>query len=213
MKIPVVMLLATWASVGLATDGGTHEELAAIYLAGKDHGPIEKLERPGSGSSHFPGVETFDLVEAPRREGAGCVRQRWHVSAPDGRRAGPQSVDVHASYEVALSQGACPVVGYVGINPGMSSLQAIAVLERLRQPTVLSTRVRLTCSQEFGDQQCNRDHSLAEILGDLRPWLVGRQGQVLYVWLGTPGQLVTEIRYNAQAPHSLQVSRRIPAPF
>lgn len=213
MKIPVVVLLATWASLGLAADGGTHQELAAIYLAGKDHGPIEKLERPGNARSHLPGVETFDLVEAPKREGAGCVRQRWHVSVPDGRRAGPQLADVHSSGEVALSEGACPVNGYAGINPGMSPLQAIAVLERLREPTVLSARVRLTCSQEFGDQQCNRDHSLAEVVGDLRPWLIGRQGQEFYVWLGTPGQLVTEIRYNTLDPQSLQVSRRIPAPF
>ncbi|WP_152982523.1 hypothetical protein [Stenotrophomonas humi] len=213
MKIPVVVLLAAWASVGLAADGGTYQELAAIYLADKDHGPIENLERPGSVRSHLPGVETFDLLEAPRREGAGCVRQRWHVSVPDGRRAGLQPVRVHSSGEVALSQGACPLVGYAGINPGMSSIQAIAVLERLREPIVLSTRVRLACAQEFGDQQCNRDHSLAEVVGDLRPWQVGRQGQEVYVWLGTPGQLVTEIRYNAQGPQSLQVSRRIPAPF
>lgn len=213
MKIPVVVLLATWASVGLAANGGTYQELAAIYLADKDHGPIENLERPGNVRSHLPGMETFDLLEAPRREGAGCVRQRWHVSVPDGRRAGPQSVDVYASGEVALSQGACPVVGYAGINPGVSFIQAIAVLERLREPAVLSTRVRLACSQEFGDQQCNRDHSLAEILSDLRPWRVGRQGQEFYVWLGTPGQLVTEIRYSTQGPLSFQVSRRIPAPF
>lgn len=213
MKISAGFFLATCASMGFAADLRTPEALAAIYLAGKTHGPIQNVERPSGASHGVPGMQYLELVEAPQRVADGCVRQRWRVAVPAARNGVPQSAEASASTEVALSKSHCPLSGYVSINPGLSSSQAIAALARLRQPGVLSAQVTLTCSAGVADMQCNRVSALTDVLGKQRPWLVGRQGQAFYVWLGERGQRVTEVRFNAEGEPSLQASRKIPAPF
>ena len=209
----VVVLAASWASDGLAADGEPHQELAARYLAGERHGPIQRMERPGSSPSYFPGVDTFDLIEVPGHEAAGCTRRRWHVSVPREGTAFQRTVAVSSSIEVTMEQPDCSGADYARINPGLAPAEAIAVLQRLHQLDFLGMRLVLACGEGVKDRQCNRGHSLAEVIAGLRPWLVGRKEQEFYIWLGQPGQLVTEVRFAAGNPSSTQASRRIPAPF
>lgn len=69
------------------------------------------------------------------------------------------------------------------------------------------------CIDGTGSGLCDDAGRIREELAALQPWAVTRKKGHLELWKGTPGQVVTALRFQSQEPEHIDIERRIPAPF
>lgn len=185
-------------------------------LAGRAHAPIVAVVEPPQRGPAPPGEIALQLVEAAAAQDGGCTRQRWSARFGHGADTGREAArlaGVHTSTEIALSRGgACPDAPYVRLNPGAAPDAGFAALGQLERIRFRQARVRLTCTDSTVSGLCEVGGTVRE-LAALTPWAISCAGAEMVIWLGTPGQTVTEVRLNAAMPDRAVVSRRVPAPF
>lgn len=216
MILAAVMLMLAQADVTLAAV----ERLPAVAagdlaLAGKDHGPIETVARRAAQGMNPPGLVELEMLEPVVAGARGCERRRWTVSfQPLAPNAEPVKTGAYAATEVALARsGVCPNGGYVHLNPGVEPSQAFVVLEQLDRIALGRSRPKISCFDATASMLCSNDQTTLQSLARLRPWVVTREGKELVAWLGAPGDVVTEVRFDARSSGHIVVNRKIPAPF
>lgn len=182
-----------------------------LALAGQAHGPVESVERVVMHMAP-PGVHELEMLERPVKVADGCLRKRWTVAFLEqpGREAvmtGAQGVD-----QLSLApSGACPTGRYVHLNPGLEPSQGFATLRDLQAFTAGRDATGFTCTDETTTGLCKDPSAVRREVGRLRPWAITRVDGDMAVWLGVPGEAVTEVRFKAAG--DVAVSRRIPNPF
>jgi hypothetical protein len=188
-----------------------------LVLAGKDHGPVETVVRRPARGMDPPGLIQLDLVEAAVAAPDGCTRKRWTASfsQPPGAPAGEAVLsDAYAATEISMTlSGPCADESYVHLNPGVTRAEAFAVLAKLKG--VASGRIKpdFSCVDATASVLCHDIGTFRRELARLRPWAVTREEGAFVVWLGVPGQVVTEVRFEPGPGNRVAVSRRYPAPF
>lgn len=188
----------------------------ATVLRDQQHGPIETFETP-TGGMLPPGMIQGQLVERPTASGMGCTRKRWTVTfraAPEAD-IGTATVDgTYSTQEIALSlKGVCPTGRYVHLNPGVSEDQGWEALARLRDINTGASRTSFRCSDETSSGLCKGRKAVRLALRTLTPWAVSRETRDVSIWLGVPGGMFTEARFNSVRSSQVIVTRRVPAPF
>jgi len=93
---------------------------------------------------------------------------------------------------------------------GGDRARLLAHLDAIRSPR---SKISFTCTDSTQSRLCGSDRSIRRDLAALSPWAVTQQGDAWAIWLGVPGQVVTEVRYTPSSPNRVIVDRRIPAPF
>jgi hypothetical protein len=186
-----------------------------LVLDGQDHGPIETVARRPANGMDPPGLTQLELVEAAVVDADGCVRKRWTASfiqPPAGEAKLTDAVYSGTEISTALS-GRCPDQSYVHLNPGVARAEAVAVLDRLER--IASGRIKpdFTCKDTTGSVLCNDIVTFRRALRRLRPWAVTREDGAMLVWLGVPGEAVTEVRFEPGPGNRVAVSRSYPPPF
>jgi hypothetical protein len=210
MPVGLMLLQAITLS---AFDALPPEAAGRAALAGRDHAPIVAVEPERTRALQPPGVRERYLVERARQTARGCVRNRWeatfHATSADGD---PSLANVRPASEIALSRdGDCPAQGYASIGSDLSrdaAFDALAIVETLR-----SGRTRAAvCKDATPSRLCDSPASIRNRLSAIAPWHVKRDEGDIIVWMGTPGQPVTEIRYALADPSAVVIERRIPPP-
>jgi len=185
-----------------------------LALGHQTHGPIESIVRGGSGMD-APGMIRLDLVERPVAQEGGCSRKRWHLDffpGPDGihRLASQPS----SRTEVALSSsGVCPQGQYVQLNSALTPERAFDALRHLDEIRSPRGRARFSCTDRESTHLCSGSRAIRRELARLSPWAVMTEGDATIFWMGTRGDIVTEVRYRAASPDRVVVKREMPAPF
>jgi len=185
-------------------------------LRDEPHGRIVAFEAP-TGGLNLPGVVDGEFVEQPAPRGPGCVRRRWTVTfhttpGADIGTATPQ--DKRSAWEIAPSaDGACPSGRYAHLNPGVSVNQGWEALARLKAVTAEAGPGTFQCSDATSSGLCKDSPAIRAALRGLTPWAITQEAGATIIWLGVPGQVVTEVRWQAADPDQLRVTRKVPAPF
>lgn len=220
MLIAALLLSGAQASVATITlDRVTAlppAEAGALALAGRAHGPIVEVTRQDAASLLPPGVVEVAMVEAPVATRGGCSRRRWATTFRFRSPAKAGSAVLASAVprlEVAVDRnGVCPSAGYAHVNPGVSEEDAFAALHRLADVLMPASRTRLTCVDRTGSSLCGRPKEVRRRLAALSPWAVTRRGDAMILWLGIPGQVVTEVSYNPAEPRHVRITREVPPP-
>ncbi|RXD05099.1 hypothetical protein EQZ23_08245 [Sphingomonas sp. UV9] len=196
-------------------------DAGTLVLLGQDHRRIETVVSPPPQGLQPPGMSELELVEHATFETQGCVRKRWTaVFARSPERAGEAATlfSVRGGTEVTMAEsGACPDGQYVRVNPGIEparAFDALAQLGHIQSGRGQSGRgkVRFSCSDSTSSRLCANAGTTQHRLAGLSPWAVSFIGETVVFWLGTPGQVVTEVRFDTGTPDRVFVDRRIPAP-
>ena len=186
-----------------------------LILAERSHAPIEQIIAPIGGLVP-PGSVEAELVESGSRDGALCVRRRWSASfryAPGGDPQTATLGSLRDTGEIALPERAqCAGATYVHLNPAVSRELGGRALRVLRELPG-SRRTRFHCTDSTGSALCASDASIRAALRTLKPWAVSREKEAVFLWLKQVHGAVTEVRFDPETPHSVQVSRSVPAPF
>lgn len=187
-----------------------------LVLRGQQHGRIESVE-VRKGGMRPSGMIEADLVEQPTASGPRCVRTRWTATffASSDADLDAGTLDhVHSATEIALAEmGRCPAIGYAQLSVGVEQEQgfgALSVLQRIRSA---APGFRMRCSDRTSSGLCFSDRHTRRALAVLTPWAISREAGDVLIWLGTRGQIVTEVRFNSAAPGRVKVTRSVPAPF
>jgi hypothetical protein len=197
-----------------AFDALPPEAAGRAVLAARDHAPIVAVEPERTRTLQPPGVRERYLVERERRTPRGCVRNRWRaVFRTTPAQADPTLADVRPTPEIALpgKGGRCPADGYASLGVDLSpeaAFDALAMIEALRS----GKRAPSACRDATPSRLCADRDSIRDALSAIAPWHIRRDGGDMVVWMGTPGQAVTEIRYAPADPARVAIERRIPAP-
>lgn len=185
-------------------------------LKGVEHGPIEAFVAP-VGGMNAPGVIDADLVERPAATAQGCTRIRWTVrfrAAPNDALDHAIPDDRYHITEIARSKASgCRTADYVHLNPGVAPSQGFAVLEQLDRLRSGQAKVTIECADQTHSGLCDREATIPAELARLKPWNISADPKGLLIWLGTPGQTVTEVRFDSRKPRHVSISRAILAPF
>lgn len=194
----------------LPADAGT------LVLQGQDHRRIEAVVIPPLRGLQPPGTSDLELVEHAALENRGCVRKRWtavFVHGPEMAEDAATLSGVTGRNEVAMAlSGTCPDGRYVHLGPGVAPAPALDALAQLGRIRSGRGKVRFSCSDDTSSRLCGSARTTQRQLAGLSPWAISFQGKTAVFWLGTPGQIVTEVRFDTDAPDRVSVDRRIPAP-
>lgn len=106
----------------------------------------------------------------------------------------------------------CPTGQYVHLNPGVDPKLVFGPLMQLEQVRLRQRKVRFSCSDSTPSHLCADDRTIHRELAAISPWALSREGGSMIFWLGTPGEVLTEVRFDTAAPERVTVSRRIPPP-
>ena len=187
-----------------------------LVLQGQQHGRIESVEVFKGGMRPSGEIEA-QLVEQPTASGPQCVRTRWtatFLASSDTNLDTGRLDHVHGKTEIALAEkGRCPAIGYAQLIGSVDQAQgfgALSVLQRVRSE---AHGFRLLCSDRTSSGLCSSDLGTRRALTAVVPWAISREADDVLIWLGTPGQAVTEVRFNPAAPGRIKVKRSVPAPF
>lgn len=218
MIFAVLMLLDAPSPPTLsAVEAVSPAAAGAMLLAGQDHGPITAVDHPSVHVMGPPGVIEIQLVERSVAGPGGCVRRRWTArfkQSPGAPRGDAVFDTARAATEVARKRnGRCPGTGYAGLSPGLDAEQALAALKHLDEVRAPRSTARFACTNSTASPLCGGDWKIRRELATLAPWQINRQGDAMVIWLGEPGQQVTEVRFDPATPARIAVNRRIPAPF
>ena len=187
-----------------------------LVLQGQTHGPIESVIAPAGGST-APGVVEAELVEQPVATEQGCVRRRWTVrfsAPPDADINTARPDDRYSATEIGMQRPRdCRTTSYVHLNPGIDQAQGFLSLTALERIRLGARNIRFQCSDETSSGLCRDDRTILRVLNTLTPWAISRDANDVLIWLGTPGEIVTEVRFDWAEPSRVRVTRHIPAPF
>lgn len=188
-----------------------------LLLKGQDHGQVEEARLPPDSQAAPPGTAELQLLEKPSLQDIGCTRRRWTVKfrhPPEANRDSATVSDSYSSTEVALAiSGACPEGRYMHLNPGLEAAPALAALARLQRIRSGETPASFSCTDSTSSNFCADNAAIRQALDRLTPWAASLAGERFRFWLGTPGQVVTEILLGPEASDPIVVDRRFPAPF
>jgi len=218
MILMTMILLATQGAPTLAvTQQLTPQAAGDIVLAGHDHGPIARIVIPANQGMNPPGFIERQFVETPVAGAEGCSRKRWTVTffhGPAVTRDEAPLQNAYATTEVALTAApGCPDDGYTRLNTGVEPAQGFAALRYLDDLRLRGAKARFTCSDETSSHLCAGPTEIRRALAGLKPWAVSREDADTVFWMGTPGGVVTEVRYRLDRPGRVAVTREVPAPF
>lgn len=188
------------------------EEAGERVLEGAEHRPVEAVVRSPLAGLQPPYTVDLELVEQAVKEPRGCSRRRWRAMfshAPGTREGGAVLSARQAGLEIALT---CQAEQFAHVNPGLSLDQGFTALQRLHQVRSNMARVRFTCVDRTQSGLCANDRTIFTQLASLTPWGVTRRDDAVALWLGTPGQVVTEVRFDPADPNHVSIERRIPPP-
>jgi hypothetical protein len=187
-----------------------------LLLGGRMLRPVVSVRRAPSASINPPGWIEVELFEAPRAATGGCVRQYWqavfrkNVNNPDEtavfQRADPR-------VQVALADRGCGSPAYADVQAGVSTDRALHLLRTMRRIAVGAAATSFDCKDETSRALCGTPRTIRAELRKLSPWQVKESNGIAELWLGTPGQIVTAVTFDADRPRAVSVTRRIPAPF
>jgi len=216
MILATTLALTLQAAPTLAQiDDLSPQAVGEVVLAGKDHGPIARIVVPERRGMNPPGMVERQLVEQTVVGPDGCSRRRWTATffhGPGGE--GQAKLDTTwAKTEIALPGPAgCPDDGYTMVQD-IEPAQAFAALRRLDDLRFRGAKARFTCSDETDSHLCADPEAMRPALAKLSPWAVLREGGQTVFWMGTPGGVVTQVRYDPAQPERVTVQRAVPAPF
>lgn len=188
------------------------EKAGERVLEGAEHGPVEAVVRLSRSGLQPPYTVDVELVEQAVEEPRGCSRRRWRTvfqHAPRTREREAVLSSRRARWEIARW---CRAEQFAHLNPGISPNQGFAALNRFRQVQSGTARVRFTCIDRTQSGLCADDRTIRSQLASLTPWSVANRDGTIAIRLGTPGQVVTEVRFDPADPNHLLVERRIPPP-
>ncbi|MBA4047746.1 MAG: hypothetical protein C0476_04305 [Sphingomonas sp.] len=215
--LPLLMTAAGPPPALGAIERMTPEAAGDLVLAGRDHGPIATVARQAATGMDPPGVVELDLVERTVTELGGCIRRRWTATFRYKVGAPAETAvlsDARAATEVALPVGeSCPSGQYAGVAPGTGTDAALGALRDLTRIRQFGDDVHATCTDETTSGLCAGPQAMRDALARIEPWAVSVRGDEIKLWLGTPGQVVTDIRYTSCQPMMVAIKRFIPPPF
>ncbi|MDB5469478.1 MAG: hypothetical protein JWR84_1038 [Caulobacter sp.] len=217
MILAAMLLFLTPADLRLsAVDMLSPSTSGELILAGEEHGRIDSIGR-NYGDVGPPGLIELQLVERPVAGREGCSRKRWIASflqAPGTASDDAVLTSVSSVVELAVgSSDFCPSGRYAQLAPGVAWPQAFAALKQLDDIRRGRSKVEFACSDSTPSNLCADARTILIELRRIRPWAVQRQDDVTVIWLGVPGQVVTEVRLDPRTPDRIAVNRRVPAPF
>lgn len=218
MLLPFALLLQTAPAPTLVTVEKLPPERAGeLLLAGRAAAPIVATVRPRPIGPGVPGLIDYELIESARAVPGGCLRRRWRASFAGKHPATPENA-VFASArpveEVALAESKrCPASDYSGLQLGTSAAQGLVILARFRDTLTKPGKIEFACKSEVASGLCATAAATRSALRAERVWMITDRGEASELWLGTPGQVVTIVRFNPDAPRQMSVLRKIPAPF
>ncbi len=217
MILAAMLALALQAAPTVAEmESLTPEAAGRAVLAGKHHRPIARIVTPPFRGMNPPGMVERRLVEQAVASADGCSRRRWTATffrGPDVDDSQAQLGTISENAEVALPGPAgCPEDGYSLIQ-NIEPAQAFAALRRLDDLRLRGARAAFRCSDKTGSRLCADPKALRPTLAKLSPWMVTREDGRVVFWMGTPGEVITEVRYNPARPERVAVERYTPAPF
>lgn len=187
-------------------------EAGEQVLRGVEHGRVQAVVRPPLRGLQPPNTIDLELVEQGVEQPRGCSRKRWRTMFQHGKGDNEGSAQLTSRYAGLEVARTCDAKQFTHLNSGLSPDQALGVLERLEQISAGRARVRFTCADPTESGLCADDRTTRSQLSALEAWAVTRRNGALILWLGTPGQVVTEVRFNPRAPDHVFVERRMPAP-
>ena len=133
MILATMLLLAAHPAPTLADIKLLSPQAAGdVALAGQFHNPIVEVIIPGTQGMGPPGFVQIEMLERATPTTGACARRRWIV-AFSGGTGGPMNdarlMGGDAGIEVASRRAAdCPSNGYVHLNGGLDTTQAVAAL-------------------------------------------------------------------------------------
>jgi hypothetical protein len=98
------------------------------------------------------------------------------------------------------------------MNGGIEVAEALRSLARLEALGTASRMARFACTDSTPSRLCDDPRRIGRELARLPAWAVMRRGGDIVLWLGTPGQVVTEVRFDPAQPDQVAVSRQVPPP-
>ncbi|WP_267396733.1 MULTISPECIES: hypothetical protein [unclassified Sphingomonas] len=187
-----------------------------VILRDQQHGPIEAFESP-TGGMNAPGMIDGQLVERPTATGPGCVRTRWTVkfqAAPGADISAATVIGTYPTREISWILGnVCPSGEYVHLNPGISVDQGWEALTGFRQVSAVASRTKYKCADTTSSGLCKGNKAISAALRTLAPWAITQDADEVRIWLGVPGDVVTEVRFDLKHLSQVVVTRKVPAPF
>lgn len=215
--LPLLMAAAGPPPALGAIERMTPEAAGDLVLAGRHHGPIATVARQAATGMDPPGLVELDLVERTVTEQGGCIRRRWTATFRYEVGTPAETAilsEARAATEVALPAGkSCPSGQYAGVGPGTATDAAVSALRHLARIRQFGDAVRVACTDETTSGLCAGPQAMRDALARIEPWAVWARGTETGLWLGKPGQIVTEIRYSTSDPMSVAIKRSVPAPF
>lgn len=191
-------------------------EAGDVVLSGNNHGLIVSVHEVKD-QMQPPDVVQLQFVEEAARSEVGCSRTRWTATfqAGNGRTLGEAVLkSTFGTTEIKLTLGnSCGQENYVRLNPGLDKEAGFAALMWLEGFLAGSDDQRIVCADDTGSGLCDNARKIRQEIAALQPWAVTRKEGRVELWLGTPGQVVTVLRFQPQEPELIEIERRIPAPF
>jgi hypothetical protein len=191
-------------------------EAGDVVLSGNNHGLIVSVHEVNT-QMQPPDVVQLQFVEEATRSDMGCSRTRWTATfqAANGRTLGEAVLKTTSgTTEIKLTPGnSCGQDDYVHLDPGLDKETGFAALMWLEWVLAGSDDQRFVCADDTGSGLCDDAGKIRQELAALQPWAVTRKKGHLELRLGTPGQVVTALRFQLQEPELIDIERRIPAPF
>ncbi|WP_447762237.1 hypothetical protein [Sphingopyxis panaciterrae] len=195
-------------------EGLSTEKAGKLILAGQAHRPIVAIgEQPAFGP---PGLVELKLAESPVRLDKGCHRRMWTARfllpveghSGTGGLQSPYAVD-----EVALVPSRpCELAAYSTLASPLAAGRGLELLAALRSFGAVSAKLRFRCSDSTASDLCRDDAHMKMALRDLPVWHIASRDGEAVMWLGVPGQVVTEVRFDPDRTGPITLDRRIPAP-
>lgn len=187
-----------------------------LILRGNQHARIVAIDEVVT-TLQPPGITNLYLVEEALASEAGCSRKLWNATFRSEESADPSAatlMSAHSWYEIRLANSAfCPSNNYVRLNPRIdreAGFAALTILENIRAGAV---KPKFSCADTTTSNLCRDFDAIRHELTMLSPWAVTRIDGNLELWLGTPGQVVTAVRFDLKEPGNVKIERRVPAPF
>lgn len=191
-------------------------EAGDLVLSGNNHGLIVSVHEVNT-QMQPPDVVQLQFVEEAARSKGGCSRIRWTATfqAGNGRTLGEAVLkSISGTTEIKLTPAnSCGQNDYVHLNPGLDKKMGFAALMWLEGVLAGSDDQRFVCADNTGSGLCDDAGKIRQKLAALQPRAVTRTRGHFELWLGTPGQVVTALRFQPQESELIDIERRIPAPF
>jgi len=191
-------------------------EAGDLVLSGKTHGPIVSVHEVNANMKP-PYVVQLQLVEEAKRSGWGCSRTRWtaNFQTNNGHTLGRAVLkNTTGAPEIKLApENSCGQSDYVYLNPGLNKEAGFAALMWLEGVLAGSDGQRFICADNTGSGLCDDVGMIRQKLAALQPWAVTPKKGHIELWLGTPGEAVTALRFQPRVPELIDIERRIPPPF